>query len=52
MQFTFVLAAFAAIGVTASETNTQRMARGLPPLSPVKRTPVEGTQPLILSIGT
>jgi hypothetical protein len=55
MQFTLVLAifaAFAAVGVSHSDTNARRMARGLPPLPPVKRTPVEGAQPLILSIGT
>jgi hypothetical protein len=55
MQLTLVLAifaAFAAAGASLSETNAQRMARGLPPLPPVRRTPVEGTQPLILSTGT
>ena len=55
MQFTLVLAifaAFAAVGAAPTETNAQRMARGLPPLAPVKRTPVAGTQSLILSAGT
>jgi hypothetical protein len=55
MQFTLVLAifaAFAAVGAAPTETNAQRMARGLPPLPPVKRSPVEGKQSLILSVGT
>jgi hypothetical protein len=55
MQFTLVLAiftAFAAVGAASPETNAQRMARGLPPFPPVKRTHVAGTQPLILFTGT
>lgn len=41
MQFftalTVLAAAFATVGAAAVETNAQRMARGLPPKSPVRR---------------
>jgi hypothetical protein len=53
MKFTFVIAIFAAIvavGAIPVETNAERMARGLPPLSPVnlkRGTPVEGTVSLL-----
>jgi len=52
MQFTLVLtifAGFAAVGASLAETNAQRMARGLPPLPPVKRTPVAGAMRRVLT---
>lgn len=53
MKFTVAVALFAAamgaVDARPSETNAHRLARGLPPLPPVRRaTPVEGIYRSIL----
>ena len=43
LKIVFVLGVAASIGATYFDTNAQRMARGLPPLPPIRRaTPVAG----------